>query len=314
MSSSSNTQEQNIKDILIKFASYNIKSCWCTENEKTKENFPEYLWVNRSKAFFEFFDGKDFDVFAIQEGHHTSLGDMEERYSEKYSIVGYCSELDKPWKEIKKGDFYGSILAFLVKKDKRIKILSHRRIPLPDGVKHKRIMVELILDIEGRAVYFYNSHFDHLSADSRIESREIELSLFEDGKKYVISSGDKNWFEDKHGKDYFFKPFGSKCLKKLKGDDFINGTFFGHADEPKQFAKKFVTSWDGRMTIDGSNLDFITKSEAIKCGGYNLSYVAFDEKFRYVPDSEITDESGIIGRKRFFSDHGCMSAEFRIQE
>ena len=134
----------NEKGFVIKFGNYNIRTLWATENDFIKEKFPYYLWKNRKIAFFDFFSKFDFDVVALQAAHHISLKNIIEEYGDKYRCVGYCSELDKQWNEIKEGDYYGSILAYLVKKDQTIKVVSHKKIKLPDGAKHKRIMVELV--------------------------------------------------------------------------------------------------------------------------------------------------------------------------
>lgn len=289
----------------LKFANYNVCNPFTTYNCK------KYDWKSRSKAFTEFINSKNFDILLIQEGNLDVIDELK-KYK-NYNIIAYSNELKKEYTELTRQDYYGELLITYIKKD--IQIISTCLIDLVNGPRHKRIMTEVVISFNNKNIHIYNSHYDHLSKDARIKSRIIELNTIKD-KKYVISSGDKNWFKDCHNDEFYsvFKDY--KCVKytpeqiKLASVNNIipKGTLIGHTTDDKKYYKNVIEVNEKSIT-DADTIDFIV-SNKINYNNYIINYVAFDDNYSYVPNEKITN--AIIKNKQFVSDHGCMECNFEF--
>jgi len=321
MSASSNKKKTSIL-----FGNYNVLNPFCSDRDK---DHPEYLWCHRSIALMQFLKKQKCDIIAMNEVNLDVIKTFRKKLSDEYIFHGYSTETGLYWKNLKKTDYYGSIVGFLVKKKGKIYVVSHKCIELPKGKRHKRILVELKAIVDNDKYFtFYSSQYDHLSKESREKSKEVELKKFKFPDEeltsygpYIISGGDKNWFRDSHEKSFesdvdFFE---ATVLKQIEGP---TGTYAGHINENPKFARRIISGvgeFEDRknnvatknLRVDASTIDHIIISKNLFSKGYKTNYIAFTRKFNYIKNKDI--ENAQIALKRFCSDHFFMSAKIETK-
>lgn len=322
-----------LKDDEFRVAGYKLLSAFVTDNPKNAEKFPKYEWKNRAKPMIEFIKKDHPEILALYEFNIPQAKTLRESLGEQYDLIGYSSELGLPIEEIErliedatasrakgeeaKDPYYGEFVGFMIDKD-QFSVESVKCHSLPDGARHKRILVEanLIHQATKTHICAFSSHFDHISLESRMKSGEIELDLI--AKKIengiaCISFGDRNWFPDASGQECWKHYVESGLVKDIRdnheGHFGPMGTFPGHLDLPAKFAPNFSKDKEGRDIIDANTLDVGFVSKHLDVRYSYTDYVSFD------PESGklLTNETpGDLKKKLFASDHYPLGAVIKI--
>jgi endonuclease/exonuclease/phosphatase family metal-dependent hydrolase len=313
-----------------RIAACNIQTAFVTDSAGNLSKFPKYKWSERRNALFECIEKDKPDILALYEFNLVQGQDIRARFSKEYDFVAYSSELGKSFdavaalmKETKDNIIYGEFVGFLIRRQQFTLVLcSTEAHSLPDGARHKRILVEVqVVDTSTSEQFvLFSSHFDHLSVQSRKESGDLELALIKERIKngqHCISFGDRNWFPDESGEEHYQAYVSSGLVRDVRdqseGGHFgPMGTFPGHLGLPEKFAPKMDTE-NGRTIIQANTLDVIFCSPHIHVLHSYAYYGAFCRKTGKFVENEEVKEQDLL-EKNFVSDHYYVGATIRVQE
>ena len=256
---------------LVKAMSFNIR------NGKAKDG--ENHWTKRRHMVYKVINDSDSDFIGMQEAYEFQIKEILDG-CKKYASVG----------EGRDGNNKGEYSNILYKKNK-YELLEHETFWLSDTPEkmskswgnglHRICTWGLFKNKNsGHKVYIFNTHFDHRSVPSRIQSSRLIINKIKN-RKYLevpfILTGDFNALASSLEMNYF------SSNNILDSDDFID-----HKDL-------------NRGTATGFRFGQYK---------YKIDYILFSEKQWRVQDSKIIRYSE---NKRYPSDHFPVYAEFILK-
>lgn len=309
---------------MLNIIGLNISAHYCTDNKA--DLFPHVAWSCRKTPMIEYL--KSGDIIFFCEASLNQVYDLINLMPD-YNFECYASETKMSISELEitdnKGlDLYNGTFVGCGYKKEIFSFKSSKLHILPKGKKHERILTEIHLEYDNKEIICLGSHFDHLSFDSRSESGkyEIELinNLLENGYKYIISYGDRNWFSDQNGDElynYYTEnaPITDISMYNHVGPQY---TFIGYTFLPKQFQpiEEYI---DGKLCYKAENIDIMFVSKGFVVNKSENYIGLFDPNNGFLIDQnnnnlDIETYNYHLKNRHVISDHLAVNAQLEIIE
>ncbi len=213
-------------EMTLNVASFNLRY----NNPGDKEN----AWPNRKGIATDFIKKQKLDIFGIQEGLHDQLVDIKTMTSD-YEFIG-VGRAD--------GKEEGEYSAIFYNKTKFKPVVSNTfwlnsdttavGVKGWDGACERVVTWALMEEIKtGKRFYFFNTHFDHVGKEARVNSSELLISkVKEKGSEYpIIVTGDFNATPESNVYTILTKSEGTPLIdsrsiaKKISGPEWTFHSF-----------------------------------------------------------------------------------------